>query len=109
MDCRVVVVCPQDADQRTDSPESTPPSVAEEDSPAPVITGCTRVERQITARGANADELEALVLPRYAMSPVVIYQAIQYDQDGNVLVAMTTVVPSQHPTSEGCEVPDVGG
>ncbi|WP_406182303.1 hypothetical protein [Streptomyces canus] len=43
------------------------------------------------------------------MSPVVIYQAIQYDQDGNVLVAMTTVVPSQHPTSEGCEVPDVGG
>jgi hypothetical protein len=79
-----------------------------EDSPAPVIPGCTRVERQVTARGANADELEALGLPRYAMPPVVVYQAIQYDQDGNVLAATTTVVPSQHPSPEGWELPDLG-
>ncbi len=32
------------------------------------------------------------------MSPVVVYQANQYDQDGNVLAATTTVVPSQHPS-----------
>ncbi|CAM5725104.1 hypothetical protein SALBM217S_05481 [Streptomyces griseoloalbus] len=65
-----------------------------EGSPAPVIPGCTRVERQITARGASADELEALGLPRYAMLPVVVYQAIQYDQDDNVLAATTTIIPS---------------
>lgn len=79
-----------------------------EDSPAPVIPGCTRIERQITARGATADELEALGLPRYAMLPVVVYQAIQYDQDGNVLAATTTVVPSQHPTPEGWELSHLG-
>ncbi|WP_277922241.1 hypothetical protein [Streptomyces sp. Root369] len=43
------------------------------------------------------------------MSPVVVYQAIQYDQDGNGLVATTTVVPSQHPTPVGWEVSDLGG
>lgn len=35
-----------------------------EDSPAPVIPGCTRVERQVTARGASADELEEYVIAR---------------------------------------------
>ncbi|MFD6294039.1 hypothetical protein ACFWFU_04315 [Streptomyces sp. NPDC060235] len=80
-----------------------------EGCPAPVIPGCTRVERQITARGASADELEALGLPRYAMLPVVVYQAIQYDQDDNVLAATTTVVPSQHPNPEGWEVSPRGG
>jgi hypothetical protein len=34
-----------------------------EGSPAPVIPGCTRVERQMTARGASADEREVLSLP----------------------------------------------
>jgi hypothetical protein len=29
------------------------------------------------------------------MLPVVVYQAIQYDQDDNVLAATTTVDPSQ--------------
>lgn len=71
------------------------------ESPAPLIPGCTRVERQITARGASADELDSLGLPRYAMLPVVVYRGIQYDQDGNVLAATTTVVRSQHPTPEG--------
>ena len=42
------------------------------------------------------------------MPPVVVYQAIQYDQDGNVLAATTTVVPSQHPSPEGWELPDLG-
>jgi hypothetical protein len=79
------------------------------DSPAPVIPGCTRVERQVTARGASADELEALGLPRYAMLPVVVYEAIQYDQHGNVLAATTTVVRSQHPTPEGWELSPRGG
>ncbi|CAM5696774.1 hypothetical protein STENM223S_09198 [Streptomyces tendae] len=43
------------------------------------------------------------------MLPVVVYQAIQYDQDDNVLAATTTVVPSQHPTSGGWEVSPRGG
>jgi hypothetical protein len=80
-----------------------------EDSPAPVIPGCTRIERQVTVRGASADELEALGLPRYAMLPVVVYEAIQYGQDGNVLAATTTVVRSQHPTPEGWGLSPRGG
>jgi hypothetical protein len=39
----------------------------------------------------------------------VIYQAIQYDQDGNVLAATTTVVPSQDPSPEGWEPSHRGG
>lgn len=79
-----------------------------EGSPAPVIPGCTRVERQITARGAARDELDALGLPSYAMLPVTVYQSIQYDQDGNVLATTTTVVPSEHPAPEGWELPHQG-
>jgi hypothetical protein len=43
------------------------------------------------------------------MLPVVVYEAIQYGQDGNVLAATTTVVRSQHPTPEGWGLSPRGG
>ncbi|MEU0523085.1 hypothetical protein [Streptomyces niveus] len=42
------------------------------------------------------------------MLPVTVYQAIQYDQDDNVLAATTTVVPSQHAAPESWELSHQG-
>lgn len=72
--------------------------------PAPLIPGCVRVERHVTARGASAEELDSLGLPRYAILPVVVYQALQYDQDNNVLAVTSTVVRSQHQSPDGWEL-----
>ncbi|MGD6742963.1 GIY-YIG nuclease family protein [Streptomyces sp. BH106] len=72
---------------------------------APMIPGCVRLERELSARTLTWYECEDFGLPSAAIKPVTVYRTIQYGAGGEVLAVTQTLVGEKHEQPEGFEFP----
>ena len=91
-------------DRATTKASDMTASTPSEETLAPLLETCTRIERHVTARVASAEELDALGTPPYAVTPVTAYRCVQYDANDTVLAVTTTVVPGMHESPAGWQI-----
>lgn len=72
---------------------------------APMIPGCVRMERTLSARPLTWYECEDFDLPTSTAKPVMVYRTVQYGAAGEVLAVTQTLASDQHEQPEGFELP----